>query len=198
MRRLILASSSSIRKTLLENAGVSFDTVKARVDEEMAKSSLINEGASPRDISDSLAELKARKVSQQNPDGIVIGCDQVLAFGDMILSKAISRNAAFQQLQKLRGEKHKLYSAAVIYDSGQPIWRHVGTVSLTMRNMTDSYLSDYVERNWDEIQHCVGSYQLEKEGIRLFSRVDGDFFNVLGLPLLEILNYLAGRGDIPG
>lgn len=194
--QIILASGSEIRSQMLRNAAVPHDTQTARVDEETIKESMIAEGAPPRDIADALAELKAAKVSDKNYSALVIGCDQVLDHGGKLLSKPATPEAALAQLIALRGDKHTLLSAAVIYHEGKPLWRHIGQVRLRMRDASDAYLQDYVERNWDSIRHAVGSYKLEEEGVRLFSRIDGDYFNVLGMPLLEILNYLTLRGDI--
>ncbi|WP_323781615.1 Maf family protein [Thalassovita sp.] len=193
---LILASGSEIRQNLLRNAKVSFRIEKPRVDEEMVKASLLAEDAKPRDIADTLAEMKALKVSEKFPDALVIGCDQVLDFNGLILSKPTSRQDARSQLQQLRGERHMLLSAAVICQAGKPIWRHIGQVRLRMRDFSDDYLDGYLDRNWPEIGYCVGSYKLEEEGVRLFSRIDGDYFTVLGLPLLELLSYLTLRGEL--
>ncbi|WP_281995845.1 Maf family protein [Ruegeria faecimaris] len=193
---IILASGSSIRAQLLENAGVRFTVQTARVDEETAKRALLAEEASPRDIADTLAEMKARKVSDKVPGPMVLGCDQVLDFEGQLLSKPQSPEDALAQLKAMRGKRHMLLSAAVIYQNGGPIWRHVGQVRLRMRMSSDAYLRDYVARNWDSIRHAVGAYKLEEEGVRLFATIDGDYFNVLGMPLLELLNFLAVKGVI--
>ncbi|MBU2889670.1 Maf family protein [Celeribacter halophilus] len=194
--KLILASGSEIRQTLLRNAGVSFDVSIGRIDEESVKDALLGEGASPRDIADALAEGKARKVSLKNLDAMVIGCDQTLSFKGRLLSKPKTVDEARAQLKEMRGERHKLLSAAVIYENREPKWRHVGEVRLEMNRFSDAYLEDYLARNWEQIRHCVGSYMLESEGVRLFSRIDGDYFTVLGLPLLPLLAYLSERGVI--
>lgn len=193
---IILASGSAIRSQLLRQAAVVHEVQVARVDEEMIKASLIAEGAPPRDIADALAELKAAKVSEKNPGALVIGCDQVLDHKGALLSKPDRPEDAKAQLRALRGDRHTLLSAAVIYENGKPLWRHIGQVRLRMRDASDAYIDDYVTRNWDSIRHAVGSYKLEEEGVRLFSNIEGDYFNVLGMPLLEILNYLTLRGDI--
>lgn len=195
---IILASGSSIRSQLLRNAGVTFEVVVPRVDEDAMKSALLADEASPRDIADALAEMKARKIADKHPEAMVIGCDQVLSFENQILSKPLSPEDAAVQLRAMRGQRHMLLSAAVIYQDGQPIWRHVGVVRLRMRDVSDRYLDGYIDRNWDDIRHSVGAYQLEAEGVRLFHSIEGDYFNVLGMPLLELLAFLTLRGVIEG
>ena len=197
VQTLILASGSSIRAQLLQQANIPHQVSIARIDEEMIKAALRSEAAPPRDIADTLAEMKARRVSDKNPGALVLGCDQVLDYRGTILSKPMTPDDAILQLTSLRGDRHSLLSAAVIVEDGKPIWRHVGQVRLRMRDASDAYIAEYVDRNWDSIQHAVGSYKLEEEGVRLFSGIEGDYFNVLGLPLIELINYLTIRGDLP-
>ena len=194
--KIILASGSAIRADLLRQADVAFTVQIARIDEGAVRASLQADNASPRDIADTLAELKAQKIDSKHPDALVIGCDQILAFDQEILTKPDTKAQAVDQLRALRGRKHQLLSAAVIYGEGKPLWRHVGTVRLHMRDASDDYLAAYVDRNWDSIRHAVGAYKLEEEGVRLFTRIEGDYFNVLGLPLLELLSYLTLRGTL--
>ena len=198
MRQIILASGSDIRATLLRNAGVVFDVVPARVDEEALRDAMLAEDAGARDIADALAEMKAQKISVKHPEALVIGCDQVLNLQGQLLTKPDSPETARTQLMAMRGKRHELLSAAVICENGKPVWRHVGMVRLLMRQFSDAYLDDYIARNWDSIRHSVGAYKLEEEGVRLFSQVQGDYFTVLGLPLLELLSYLTLRGDLKG
>ncbi|MGV8985724.1 MAG: Maf family protein [Cypionkella sp.] len=197
MTPLLLASQSSIRLTLLRNAGLAVEPHPARIDEEALRAGLAAENATPRDMADTLAEAKAMKVSQRHPSALVLGCDQILALGPRIFTKAVIRAEARQQLADLSGHTHQLLSALVLYDRGAPIWRHIGVARLTMRDVTDSYLDAYLDRNWPEVGHSVGCYQLESEGIRLFSAIEGDYFTIVGLPLLPLLNYLSLRGFIP-
>lgn len=195
---IILASQSEIRASLLRNAGLYIDTVPARVDEETVKSALLAEDATPHDIADTLAELKAQKVATKHPEALVIGCDQVLDHKGKLFSKPQTEEDAIAQLSMLSGSTHRLLSAAVIYHESRPVWRHVGAVRLTMRSLSPDYIRSYADRNWQSIRSAVGSYKLEEEGSRLFARIDGDYFVVLGLPLLEILSYLVLRGEIDG
>lgn len=192
-RPLILASGSETRLNLLRGAGLDVTPIVPRVDEQSVKESLRAEGASARDLADALAEMKARKVAERNPEALVLGCDQVLEFQGDSWGKPESPNHAREQLQRLRGQEHRLLSAVVLYDGAMPVWRFVDVAKLTMRDFSDDWLTGYIARNWQEIRHCAGGYQLESEGIRLFSVVQGDYFSILGLPLLPVLLYLGQR-----
>lgn len=193
---IVLASGSAIRRQLLENAGVAFAVQKPHVDEQSFKAAMISEQAKPRDIADALAEMKAKRIGMKMPSSLVIGCDQVLDLDGHIISKPENAVEAKNILLALRGKKHSLLSAVVICDGSTPIWRHIGQTRLHMRAFSDSFLADYLDRNWPTVHSSVGAYQLEGEGIRLFSKIEGDYFSILGLPLLEVLMYLTQRGDL--
>ena len=197
MTSLTLASASETRAALLRNAGLDVNVMVARIDESALKESLIQQSLRPRDIADALAEAKARKVSSKGVGGLVVGCDQVLDFDGDIISKANSKDDLHKQLLSLSGSTHKLWSASVVYENNEPVWRHVSKAELTMRPLSEDYISDYIERNWPSVRHCVGGYKLEEEGVRFFVRIQGDYFTVLGMPLLELLSWLTLRGSLP-
>jgi septum formation protein len=193
---LVLASASAIRAHLLAQAGLLVTVRPARIDEDALRSALAARGVAPRDMADALAEAKARKVSAARPDAVVIGCDQVLDFRGQAWGKPDSRDAARAQLADLRGHRHALHSAVVLYHHAEPVWRQVGEVRLTMRAFSDAYLDDYLDRNWESVKDSLGGYKIEGEGLRLFARIEGDHFTALGVPLLPLLSYLSDRGFI--
>jgi septum formation protein len=192
----VLASTSSIRLQLLRAAGLTIEAVAPRVDEATARMALLADGARPRDIADTLAELKARKVADKRPEDLVLGCDQVLEFDGAVFSKPASLDEARDHLRQLRGKSHRLLSAIVAYENAEPVWRHVAEARLTMHQLSDAYLDDYLVRNWDSVRHSVGAYKIEEEGVRLFSAITGDHFTILGLPLLPLLAWMGTRGMI--
>ncbi|WP_208347148.1 Maf family protein [Pseudaestuariivita rosea] len=194
--KIILASKSSVRQKLLKDCGIPFKTVSVSVDEETIKASLLAEKATSRDIADTLAEMKAMRGCEKYPDDFVIGCDQVLDFQGTIFSKASDKSELVEQMTQLQGQSHKLISAAVIYHENQPIWRQANTTTLFMRPLSHQFVSDYVDRNWPGVGESVGGYKIEEEGPRLFSRIQGDHFTILGLPLLELISFLDARGII--
>ena len=193
---MILASTSPTRLQMLRAAGLNPTAVAPRVDEATIRDALTAEGAHPRDIADTLAEMKARKVAEKHPETLVIGCDQILALDRETFAKPETPEDARAQLRRLRGKTHKLLSALVVYENAEPVWRFTGEARLTMHDISDAYLNDYLDRNWDSIRHSVGCYKVEEEGVRLFSAITGDHFTILGLPLLPLLAWLGNRGMI--
>jgi len=188
---LTLASASAIRRHLLEQVGIACDLRPVRLDEDAIRAAMIAEGAGPRDIADALAEAKARKAAGP---GLTLGCDQILALRTQIFAKPADRAAAQAQLTELSGQTHQLHSAAVIYEDGAPVWRHVGVARMTMHSLSPDEIDTYLDRAWPDVASSVGAYQAEDLGARLFSRMDGDWFSVLGMPLLDICSYLRLRG----
>jgi septum formation protein len=194
---LVLASGSATRAAMLRAAGLAFEVVVPRVDEDALKGGLLAEGASARDIADALAEMKAARVSGRRPEALVLGCDQTLSCDGRLFSKPASPEEAREQLRDLMGRTHKLHSAAVIYLAEEPVWRHVAEARLTMGQLSDEWIEGYLQRNWESVRHSVGGYRIEEEGVRLFSQIQGDHFTILGLPLLPLLSFLSVRGTIP-
>lgn len=194
---LILASRSAARADLLRRAGVAITVAPAGIDEEAVKAALAAENAAPRDVADALADLKARRAGGRYPGRLVLGADQVLVLGRDLLDKPPTVAEARGQLKRLRGQSHELLSAAVVYDDGVPVWRHIGRARMVMRPFSDDFLEGYLARHGAGITEAVGAYKLEDGGAVLFSRIEGDYFSVLGLPLLELLAFLRSRGILP-
>ncbi|UTW55470.1 Maf family protein [Kordiimonas sp. SCSIO 12610] len=190
MPKLILASQSFARNSMLKKASVAFETQKAMIDEEGLKASLLENGVSARDLADILADYKARSVSLGNPDNYVIGSDQVLECDNQIYSKANNLEDAAAKLMELQGKTHSLFSAAVVYFEGEPIWRFVDEVRLTMHPMTMPDIEAYLGKAGEDILGSVGCYHIEDRGVQLFSRISGDYFTILGMPLIPLLNFL--------
>jgi septum formation protein len=192
---LVLASASASRRRMLEAAGLAFEIDPPRTDEEAAKASLRAAGMKPRDQADALAELKALSISRRRP-AFVIGADQMLAVDGDVLDKPKDAAEARTHLQRLRGKTHELLTAAVVAREGAIIWRHIETPRLKMRAFSDAFLDEYLARAGEATLRSVGAYQLEGLGAQLFERVDGDFFSVLGLPLLPLLAFLREHGIV--
>ncbi len=181
---------------MLRQAGIRFEAVAARVDEEAMRAALAAEGAGPRDQADALAEVKATRVAQRHPGATVLGADQILSLDGRVFAKPETEAEAIAQLTDLSGKTHHLWSAAVVCLDGKPIWRHVSEARLTMHTLRPDEIAAYVAREWNMIRQSVGAYRIEEAGVRLMSRVEGDHFTILGLPLIPLLTWLRLRGDI--
>lgn len=192
---LILASGSASRRALLANAGVAAEAIRPNVDEDSAKAAFRKEGMAVRDQAMALAELKAQRVSMRAP-GLVIGGDQMLALGETAFDKPADLEGAKAHLRALSGKTHTLETALVIYENGESVWRHLARPRLTMRPLGDAFINRYVEQCGDSLLKTVGAYQLEGLGSQLFTSIEGDYFSILGLPLLPLLDYLRVRGVI--
>jgi septum formation protein len=192
---IILASTSKIRQKIFTAAGIEFSMLNSELDEEKAKGSLTK--LSPAKISLELAKLKSEKVSILHPEAMTIGADQVLAFKDQIFSKPVSLSDAESQLSMLRNATHTLYSAVSCSVAGAEVWNHCSEARLTMRDFTPEFLSLYLSGSSVDYLSSVGAYKLEETGIQLFEKIEGDYFTILGLPLLPLLGFLRHRGIIP-
>jgi septum formation protein len=180
---------------MLEAAGVPFEAMSPLVDEEAAKASLRAAGRPTRDLADALAELKAVKVSSRNSAALVLGSDSIVELQDgRLLDKPADREQAAEHLRLLSGRRHYLYSAAVIAEEGRPTWRFVDRATMHVRPLSDAFIETYLEREWEQVQWCVGVYRVEGPGAQLFSRIEGSQFTVMGLPLLPVLDHLRIRG----
>lgn len=192
---IVLASQSASRRAMLTAAGVPFEAIAPAVDEEAAKEALRGEGLDARALADALAEFKALKLSRRAPGTLVLGCDQTLSLDDgAMIDKAVDRADAARILRLLSGRVHHLHSAAVIVLNGDPIWRHVERVRMTVRPLSDAFIDAYLDADWDACRWCVGCYRIEGPGVQLFSRVEGSQFAIQGLPLLPLLDFLRVRG----
>lgn len=198
---LILASGSPARARMLREASVEIDIQKPQVDEDEIKASYRGEGADATDTAIALAEMKAlavsRRVMKADPSRYVLGSDQMLECDGIWFDKPADLAAARAQLRALRGRAHHLVSAAVLAKDGQRIWHHVDRAELVMRDFSDSFLDDYLSKVGADVLNSVGAYHLEGLGAQLMSRVRGDFFTVLGLPLLPVLAILRSHGMLP-
>jgi septum formation protein len=197
-QRIILASGSPFRRKLLENAGIDFEAIAALIDERAVEAPLEGSGASPEDVALVLAEAKALDVSANNADAIVIGSDQTLSLDDAIFHKPADMEGARRHLLKLSGKTHHLNSAVVLARNGETLWRHVSVARLTMRKLEPAFIGRYLSRVGDKALSSVGAYQIEGEGIRLFEEIEGDYFTIVGLPLLPLLSALREQGAIDG
>jgi septum formation protein len=193
--RIVLASKSAARGTVLRGAGLTFDTADAGVDEDLVKHGLLGRGASPKEVAHVLAEEKAKAASLRE-DGLVIGADQTLDFDGELVDKAATVEEARARLTSFRGRPHQLHSGLAVARAGALVFSGVESATLHVRRFTDAWLDGYMERNGEAVLGSVGCYHLEGEGAQLFERIDGDFFTVLGLPLLTLLDVLRSEGAI--
>lgn len=194
-RLLVLASASEARARMLAAAGLAFEQDPAQVDEASALASMEAEGMAGRDAATALAEIKARRVSARHSGAFCIGADQTLSAGDRIFTKPDSLDDARDHLRALRGRRHDLHSAVVVAVDGQAVWRHADTARLWMRDFTDGFLESYLQVVRD-VTATVGGYRLEEEGAHLFDRVAGDWFTIMGMPLLPLLAFLRDHGEV--
>jgi len=197
-QEIILASGSPHRRTLLLNAGLEFSVAKPDIDERAVEAALAGSGATPEDVAAVLAEAKAVAVSERHPDALVIGSDQTLSLGDEFLHKVADMEAARRQLLRLSGRMHQLSSAVVLAGQGEAIWRHTSVAHMTMRKLDPAAIGRYLSDVGDAALGSVGCYQIEGRGIRLFEKIEGDFFTIVGLPLLPLLAALHDKGAIDG
>ena len=195
---IILASRSPFRAALLKYAGIDFTTASADIDERAVEAPLYDSGATPEDVAQVLAEAKAIAVSEKNPGAVVIGCDQTLSLGAQIFHKAPDMEGARRQLLSLSGKTHQLNSAVVLVQDGKTLWRHVSVARMTMRDMDPGFIGRYLARIGDSALSSVGAYQVEGLGIQLFEKIEGDYFTIVGLPLLPLLAELRKENLIDG
>lgn len=193
---LVLGSSSEIRQTLLCNAGLTFQSASPNIDEELIRRQMIDQAAKPSEVACAIAREKAAQLSQRHQNSIIITCDQVLEFQGRVVGKSAHKGEAMDLLQNLSGKRHRLTTSTLLSQNGDTVWDITVSVELEMWPINDAYLRSYVDRNWDSIRHAVGCYKLEEEGARLFRRIEGDYFHVLGLPVLELLDALVQRGIV--
>lgn len=195
---IVLASGSVHRRELLRSAGIDFTVEASDLDERAIEAPLQESGVSPEDVAAILAEAKATDVSTRHPGAIVIGADQTLSLGDEVLHKPASMEDARRTLLKLSGRTHHLNSAVVLVEDGVVTWRHVATAAITMRTLDPGFIGRYLAHAGQKALTSVGAYQIEREGIQLMESIEGDYFTIIGLPLLPLIKQLRERGEIDG
>jgi septum formation protein len=188
--KIILASQSGVRKEILDKYEIENEVIVSNVDEDEVKKSLLAEGANPSSISKNLAEIKSIKVSNKNPDRLVLGADSVISFKEELINKPNSREEAFDILKKLNNSKHYLISSVCISKNGAMIWNHTDTSELKMKNLTNNELSAYLKKIDTKTLLAYGVYQIEADGLKLFEYVKGDRDSIMGLPVKDIMNYI--------
>ena len=192
--RIVLASKSKTRSDLLKNAGVDFICIASNIDERSVEEPLVSNGIAPDEIALALAEAKALSIGNQNCDELILGCDQTLGLGKNRFHKPENMIDAKHQLLDLSGKTHQLNSAIVIVQNQIVVWRHVSIARMQMRILSDEFIDSYIEQAGSQIIDSVGGYQLENTGAQLFEEIQGDYFTVLGLPLLPLLGQLRKMG----
>jgi septum formation protein len=193
---IVLASGSTSRAALLRAAGVPFSVALSRVDEEAVKIRMLEEGAGPDAVAEALADLKATAVSEQT-DGLVIGADQTLDLDGVLHDKPRDLGESRERLRALRGRRHSLHAAVTVAREGETVWSTLETAHLTMRAFSDDFLEAYLARQGESLTSSTGAYLLEGEGIQLFEAIEGDYFAILGLPLLGLLAFLREAKALP-
>ena len=188
--KIVLASKSGVRKEILRKNKIACDVEPSNVDEDEVKTSMLNEDATPTLISKNLAELKANKVSNKNPDKIVLGADSVIDLEGELISKPKSRQEAFEILKKLNGKRHQLISSVCISKNGSMIWNYTDASSLTMKKLNLDEIKSYLKKVDDKKLYAYGVYQIEEGGRDLFSKIEGDEDTIMGLPVKKIKEYL--------
>ena len=191
MLKIILASKSKVRKKILDENNIINETKPSNVDEDIVKKSMIKEKASPEIISKNLAELKANKISVMEKDTLVLGADSVIDLDGEIISKPNTRDEAFKILKKLNGRKHFLISSVCISQNGTMVWNYSDKAILTMKNLSDNDLKEYLSKISDEALYAYNVYQIEGQGRKLFSNIEGDKNTIMGLPVKKIKEYLS-------
>jgi septum formation protein len=195
-RKLVLASASRTRLALLQNAGLDVAADPAAIDEAAVKADMRQQGAAAEAVAIELATRKAQTVASRHPDSLVIGADQMLDAAGQWIDKPTDRATAARQLAGLAGHAHRLISAAVVLDAGREIWRTADAATLHMRRLSPDFIEHYLDRMGDTVLSSVGAYQLEGLGAQLFAKIEGDYFTILGLPLLPLLAFLRTHGII--
>ena len=192
-KNIILASGSHIRSTLLRSSGVVFDIKKHKIDEDKEKKTLIRNNIETKEIPMTLAKKKGMSVSKIYKNSFIIGCDQALVVKNIIFSKAKNSKDLKQQLLMLNGKSHKLYSSCAVLYQEEIVWSHTAEIVLLMRKLSQREISTYVDKNWESVKNSVGGYLIESTGKRLFKTIHGDYFSALGLPIIELLDFLISK-----
>lgn len=198
MSHIILASKSPFRAALMKKAGLTFESIAAQINERDIEAPLQDSGVTPQDVALILAEAKAHNVALKYPNALVIGSDQTLSLRDRVFHKSANMDEAREHLLSLQCKTHQLNSAVVLVQNNVTIWRHVSIANMTMRALSAAYIGRHLARVGDAALTSVGAYQFENEGIQLFEKIDGDYFTILGLPMIPLLAALRERGFIDG